>query len=80
MHERIGLEKFRRRRGGGGTRWTSAGGEEVLICSSVTHQSVLSDSESAQSAFNRGHKAQGQTNRTSHNDLPLGLISLERDC
>ena len=71
VHERIGLEKFGRRRGGGGTRWTSAGGEEVLICSSVTHQSALSDSESAQAAFNRGHKAQGQTNRTSRSDLPL---------
>lgn len=49
VYEGIGLEKYRRRRGGGGggTRWTSARGEEVLICSSVTHQSELSDSESA---------------------------------
>lgn len=46
VYERIGLDKYRRRRGGG-TRWTSAGGEEALICSSVTHQSALSDSESA---------------------------------
>lgn len=45
--EGIGLEKYRRRRGGGGgTRWASPGGEEALICSSVTHQSAMSDSVS----------------------------------
>ena len=66
VYKRIGFERYRRRRGGGGggTRWTSAGGEEALICSSVTHQSALSDS--AEPVLKRGHKAQGQTNTTSH--------------
>lgn len=47
VYEEAGLETYRQRRGGGGTRWTSAKGEEALICLSVTHQAVLSDSESA---------------------------------
>lgn len=67
VYEGIGLEKYWRRRGGGGgggTRWTSAGGEETLICPSVTHQSALSDSESAKYIFKRRHRVQGHTNIT----------------
>lgn len=77
VNEEAGLEKYRQRRGGGGggrTRWTSVRGEEALICLSVTHQAVLSDSESAESFFKRGHKAQGQTNTTSYNDVSTGTV------
>lgn len=56
----VDSEKYGRRRGGG-TRWTSARGEDALICSSVTHQSGLSDSEAAECFFKRGYKAQGRT-------------------
>lgn len=68
MHERIGSEKYskKRRRKEGGRRWASArGGEESLICSSVTHQSALSESESA-GCFLGGHKEQGQTNNRDY--------------
>lgn len=34
--------------GGGAEEEEQGGGEEALICSSVTHQSALSDSESAE--------------------------------
>lgn len=54
-------------------------GEEALICSSVTHQSPLSDSESAEAVFKGGLTAQGQTNRTSHKDSPQGLFYLKHD-
>lgn len=70
VYERIGLDKYRRRRGGG-TRWTSAGGEEALICSSVTHQSALSDSESAECVFKRGTRSNKHHTMIFHGDTFL---------